>query len=526
VIAFSYTRFSNPTQALGHSEERQLKDAREYARQHGFTLDESVFADKGKSGYRGKNITDGALGEFIRRVEKGEIRCEALIVENPDRMSRQKFSDCYPTYQRLLNAGVEIHFLSIRDVLKPDHIFVDLLRIGVEIDKANAESRLKSERCGKAWKQKRDSANGKAAMSARAPKWCRAEKGKPITLIPERAKIVRQIFQWAALGVGQYQICDRLIAKGVPAWGPVYKGRPPKWNPFYIATILTNRATIGEYQPFKSPKDQRRVKDGDPVIDYYPKVVPLSLFQKVQEIRRTFAQSKFGETLHAGKDKFSTRNLFRKLVWDVQNGVPMVFKKYDGWSCLVSTWRKDFREHRIRYKPFEEAMLKFLSEADWRALSQSEMAPRIQELEERREALAKEIDDNAKVLARYEAILDDPESNAFERVKDKYKAAAAHFQRLIQQRSTLEAEIAVAGNNRAEMANTKCTEFVATDDEEFRTKLRLLIAQRVSKIQVHFNPHHKVARVTFVNGAIKFVLIQGKGAIAYDPEKMRALFRC
>ena len=219
-IAFSYARFSNPTQAMGHSEERQIEAARAYAREHGFVLDESIGVDKGKSAYTGKNIAHGALGEFIRRVESKEIRnCCALLVESPDRVSRQRFYNAYPTYQRILAAGIEIHFLSIRDVLKPNHSYTDMLRVGVEIDRAYCESSIKSERCGKAWRAKRSKANGKAAMSARVPAWCKAVKGQAIQLIPERAKIVRQMFRWAARGLGQYAICDRLIAQGVPALG-------------------------------------------------------------------------------------------------------------------------------------------------------------------------------------------------------------------------------------------------------------------------------------------------------------------
>jgi DNA invertase Pin-like site-specific DNA recombinase len=79
-----------------------------------------------------KKISEGTLGEFIKRIEAKQIpRGSILLVESPDRVSRQRFSDAYPTYQRILNAGIEIHFLSIRDVLKPNHSFTDILRVGL-----------------------------------------------------------------------------------------------------------------------------------------------------------------------------------------------------------------------------------------------------------------------------------------------------------------------------------------------------------------------------------------------------------
>ena len=167
------------------------------------------------------------------------------------------------------------------------------------------------------------------------------------------------------------------------------------------------------------------------------------------------AQSKFGETLHAGRNKFSTANLFRKLVWDVENAVPMVYKQYEGWACLVSTHRKQLREHRIPYRIFENSILEYLSTADWKSLSQQEEDPKTTELIERREALAREIDDTTKVLGRYEAILDDPHSIGLERVLNKYKATAARSQRLLQERASLEAEIAASGNSHAAIAATE-----------------------------------------------------------------------
>src|SRR4029077_17754207 len=86
-------------------------------------------------------------------------------------------------------------------------------------------------------------------MTARVPNWLKAEKGKPIRIIPERARFVKQMFRWAATGLGQYAICDKLIEAGVEPWGKTYKGMPARWTPFYISEILSSRSTIGEYQP-------------------------------------------------------------------------------------------------------------------------------------------------------------------------------------------------------------------------------------------------------------------------------------
>ena len=119
-------------------------------------MDESIVVDRGVSAFAGKNVSEGALGEFIKRVECKKIaRGSALFVESPDRVSRQPFSECWPSYERILSAGMEIHFPSIGRVLKPNHTFVDVLQIRVEIDRGDSESQMKSQRLGAVWGQKK-----------------------------------------------------------------------------------------------------------------------------------------------------------------------------------------------------------------------------------------------------------------------------------------------------------------------------------------------------------------------------------
>jgi DNA invertase Pin-like site-specific DNA recombinase len=183
-------------------------------------LDETLHVDRGVSAYHGTNAAKGALGEFIRLLEGGKIaKGSGLLVESPDRVSRQPFSEAWPTYQRILSGGVSIHFISLNEVLKPDHSFTDILRVGLEVDRANNENKIKSERVSAAWTRKRREARGDRAMSSKVPIWLRAEKGQPITAIPERAKLIRRIYQMSLSGLGQYSIADKLNAEGVSPWG-------------------------------------------------------------------------------------------------------------------------------------------------------------------------------------------------------------------------------------------------------------------------------------------------------------------
>jgi DNA invertase Pin-like site-specific DNA recombinase len=91
-IAYSYARFSTPEQERGDSERRQIDAARHYAEQQGFDLDESVVVDRGISAFAGKNVSEEALGEFIKRVERKKItRGSALFVESHDRGAGRSF---------------------------------------------------------------------------------------------------------------------------------------------------------------------------------------------------------------------------------------------------------------------------------------------------------------------------------------------------------------------------------------------------------------------------------------------------
>jgi hypothetical protein len=97
---------------------------------------------------------------------------------------------------------------------------------------------------------------------------------------PERAEIVRRIFEASISGLGGYTIAKQLNAKKVPPFGP-----SPKWDQSTIHNLLRNRATIGEHQP-KRYWNRKGFPVGDPIPNYYPPVIDESLFQAAQVARR------------------------------------------------------------------------------------------------------------------------------------------------------------------------------------------------------------------------------------------------
>src|SRR5262245_10294917 len=107
-IAYSYIRFSTPEQARGDSSRRQLDASSRYCEQHGLHLDDSLtLRDLGISAFKGRNVTHGTLGEFLKAVETGRVKPSAvLIVESLDRLSRAEVLAALTLFTRIIEAGV------------------------------------------------------------------------------------------------------------------------------------------------------------------------------------------------------------------------------------------------------------------------------------------------------------------------------------------------------------------------------------------------------------------------------------
>ena len=91
--------------------------------------------------------------------------------------------------------------------------------------------------------------------------------------IPERAEVVRKIFEMSASGLGGYTIAKKLNAVGVPGFG-----QSGKWDQSTIHNMLRNRATLGEYKK-KRKLNGKETPVGEPVPNYYPAVIDEDLFR-------------------------------------------------------------------------------------------------------------------------------------------------------------------------------------------------------------------------------------------------------
>ena len=170
--AYLYARFSTPEQAEGDSERRQSEAAKRWCKTHQVTLDES-YRDLGVSAHRGRHRTKGALAGFLAAVACGKIAKDSiLIVESLDRLSREQLRDARELFESLLKSSIEIvtlvperHYTeaSLNDPLAQ----VEVIFIA---HRAHAESALKSERVGEAWRNKKAHA-ATSKLTAQCPSW-------------------------------------------------------------------------------------------------------------------------------------------------------------------------------------------------------------------------------------------------------------------------------------------------------------------------------------------------------------------
>lgn len=285
-IAYSYQRWSSAVQGEGHTEERQTELAEDYANRNGLTLDKNRnMSDRGISAYSGKNITDGALGAFLKAVEEGDITPGSyLLVEDVDSLSRLPVMEALAVFQRIIGAGVTL--VTLRDGqqyslerLRSD--WTPLMPIFVNMARGHEESKRKSDLIGKAWKKKKvEARDSHKPHGKNCPMWLDYNKETGYTLNPDRHALVKRIFQLYNDGYGLVAISRILNDEGLKTV------RKRAWNVASLDGIVGNRAVIGEYQP-RNGTGKNRENAGPPIPNYYPAAVDEATFHLAVKARQT-----------------------------------------------------------------------------------------------------------------------------------------------------------------------------------------------------------------------------------------------
>jgi DNA invertase Pin-like site-specific DNA recombinase len=370
--AYSYLRMSTDLQLKGDSRRRQLEASQAYADEHGLDLaGDAQLEDIGISAYKGANLKDGALGQFVAAVKAGSVeRGSYLIVESLDRLSREEILPAHTLFLSIVQAGINLVTLTDQRVYRAKTTnLVDMITSLVIMERAHEESKTKGLRVGAAWKQKRARAAQGQPMTARCPAWLRLTADRQTyELILDRAEIVRQIFADSATGLGMYSIATRLNKAGVPA----FVGKNG-WHRSYIAKTLANRAVLGEFQPHVKI-DGDRVPEGEPIAEYFPAIVSEELFFQARHGR---SQRKPGGA-GSGRKGPGYTNLFTGLARCAYCNSTIAFENKGAGSrggsylvCGDAQRGRGCEATRWRYQDFETSFLAFVEELDLESIINS-----------------------------------------------------------------------------------------------------------------------------------------------------------
>lgn len=298
--AYSYIRFSRPEQIKGNSLDRQMQLSEQYCTENNLELDTKLtLHDKGISAYRGLNIEQGALGEFLKAIEDGSVpKGSYLLVESLDRLSRDKVTIALRLFLSILEQGIVIVTLS--DGIKYEDSEINPYELIISITimtRAHEESEMKSKRLLAANKNKRKNIEIKK-LTGMCPAWLSLNEDKTkFILDKEKVKIIKKIFKLSEEGNGIYLIIKYLTTNNIK---PI--GNSNTWYPGYITKILKGRTVLGDFIS--------KSADGEQIYEnYYPKIISEDLYYKVQagiSSRRIKSGGRKGKNI---------TNLFSKIIF-------------------------------------------------------------------------------------------------------------------------------------------------------------------------------------------------------------------
>lgn len=366
---YSYIRFSSKKQALGTSLDRQA-DIESFLDRHNLVLDTRL-EDLGVSAYRGKNASKGQLGDFLALVRAGQIDTNSvLLIENFDRLSRQKIIKSTQIFIELMSQGIDLGILDLgRIYTRESLVSSDFFNVILEFERANKESERKSDFTSAAWNFHRAEMQSlKIPKTRKTPSWIAVEgkiKGKKtgegdarFVVIEKEAEKIRKIFELAL--VNGLTETARKINEQLDSGEKKYTGHN-------IQYILKNRKVIGEHQPMKYYEidgEMKLLPEGPVIEEYYPPIIEKSIFNEVQE--KTKARKPF-----SGRHSQKYTNIFSGLLscYHCSGTVRYMNKSTESkpsvmyYICTNSMTGRCTVSHRLSYDAIE-AMKNFFEKSE------------------------------------------------------------------------------------------------------------------------------------------------------------------
>ncbi len=299
-------------------------------------------------------------------------------------------------------------------------------------------------------------------------------------MIPEAAETLRLIFDAKSEGVPTNTILEKLNSEW--PWK-----RPRGFGLSYLVKILHNRSLLGEFQPHILVNGKRK-PDGDPISDYFPKIIKPEIFHAVQKTMAANSRSG-GPT-----GKFC--NVFRHLVRCAYCGSSMRYvdkgKSWIYFVCNFATNKKGCERHSIRYDEVEKLLLENCTQLKPEQVlpHPDEQSKKCERLQVEIEGIGAEISDTDEKIGN---LVNQIETTANAKMRDRYEI---RVQKLDEEKDSLGSrldskrlELASAAKGQKEFS--KWQRDLGTmikkikDNPELRRKLNSHLKQFIKQILIY-----------------------------------------
>jgi DNA invertase Pin-like site-specific DNA recombinase len=510
--AYSYLRLSRKHQTKGHGKDRQWELTVQACTEHNWQLSEQTFKDLGKSAYTGKNQESGSeFRTFLDLINAGGIaKGSILIVENPDRLSRQDVMTSVRLMQDILSAGISIYTIFDKRLYSTNTesqtAFMDLMFWGMQAQRAYDESHTKSLRLLSHKASQRDKArSGSTGLIGKTPAWIdtiRPKDGQPYYALNQpRAETIRNIFKLKLEGHTPTAIAKLLQAQGLPTWSNTVSN----WSDYTIRRWLCSPSTYGQLQLMKKDASGASVADGDPIESYYPAVISRETFVAVQQVTNKTVRGRInlnGINLFRGLLKCSCGSSLHVQVSKTRNGRKIPYIRCSGAYTTSPCPRPAFD-----YAQFEYFIGEGLQQINWESLythrsgvSQTELEQTVLTLD----AIEVDISDTevriATILDNLEVTKGSAAGSLIERLtsnQDKLANLKQRQQDLTKHKDTLTNQVAASTDTLETMAISnsyrsllRAMDNMSTMDEvnAVRLKVQMELKRQVGRIDISLEP--------------------------------------
>ncbi|EKG42174.1 site-specific recombinase [Pseudomonas syringae pv. avellanae str. ISPaVe013] len=346
INVYSYIRFSSKAQALGFGEVRQLEQINRFFEQYPIARLVEKFEDLGVSAFKGKNLKSGQLAKFVDRIKSREILPNSLLlVESFDRISRMGGYDALELIISIIQSDCAIYTLfdnRLYSKRKKDSS-VDISLIQNILERANDESRAKSERILDAKKRNREKGENGGIITKQCPFWISFIDDKFV--LNEHSNAVKRMTELC------YEMGFQSIAQQLNK-----ENHARKYTSSTVSKVLHKHAIYGSFLALKLDENGDRNVFNKEIKNYYPSIISEAEFHRISAKLQERLDPKF-----SGRRAENFQNIFRGIAY-CKCGSTFRFHKqksqYIDLVCQASTFNncefaKEKKGTRYRYALIE-----------------------------------------------------------------------------------------------------------------------------------------------------------------------------